>query len=77
MLSARAAPKHRAELTVCACDERAARWAATEFVETVFANALRFWDHNEPITDDNGRPLGAVQIEMSNEGEMELAADAI
>jgi hypothetical protein len=24
------------ELTICACDERTARWAATEFVETAF-----------------------------------------
>jgi hypothetical protein len=36
-----------------------------------------FWDDNEPITDDNGRPSGVVQIEMPNEGEIELAADAI
>jgi hypothetical protein len=29
------------------------------------------------ITDDNGRSLGAVQIEMPNEGEIELGTDAI
>ena len=46
------------ELTVCARDERTARQAAWEFVSTAFANALNFWDDNEPISDDEGRPLG-------------------
>jgi hypothetical protein len=73
----RAGKPRTAELTICACDERTARQAATEFVETAFANALRFWDDDELITDDNGRPLGTVQIEMPNEGEIEPAADAI
>jgi hypothetical protein len=65
------------ELTICARDERAARRAAAEFVETAFANALQFWDDNEPISDEEGRPLGTVQIEMPHEGEIALAADAI
>jgi hypothetical protein len=66
-----------AELTICARDERVARRAAVEFVETAFANALRFWAHDEPISDDEGRPLGEVQIEMPHEGEIELPADAV
>jgi hypothetical protein len=66
-----------AELTVCARNERVARRAAIEFVETAFANALQFWDHNEPISDDEGRLLGAVHIEMPDEGEIELGSDAI
>jgi hypothetical protein len=66
-----------AELTICARDERAAQWAAAEFVETAFANALDFWAHNEPITDDEGQPLGEVQIEMSNEGIISLVPGAV
>ena len=65
------------ELTICARDEWLARKAAAEFVKTAFANALEFWDDNEPICDDEGRLLGMVQIEMPDEGEIELAADAI
>ena len=65
------------ELTICAYDEQTARRAATEFVETAFSNALRWWDDNEPILDDEGQPLGTVQIEMPNEGDIELAAGAI
>jgi hypothetical protein len=65
------------ELTVCARDERTARQGAEEFVSTAFANARRFWDDNEPTSDDEGRPLGAVQIEMPDEGEIELAAGAV
>src|SRR5262249_5672904 len=66
-----------AELTICACDEQLAERAATEFVETAFANALNFWSHDERITDDEGRLLGAVQIEMLNEGHIELAEGAV
>ena len=66
-----------AELTICARDEQLAYRAATEFVETAFANALDFWGHNEPITDDQGRLLGAVLIEMLNDGHIELAEDAV
>jgi hypothetical protein len=65
------------ELTICARNEQTARYAAVEFVETAFANALAFWDHNEPISDDEGRWVGDVQIEMPHEGAIELAADAI
>jgi hypothetical protein len=66
-----------AELTICARDERAAQCAAAEFVETAFANALDFWAHNEPITDDEGRPIGEVHIEMPDEGMIELVAGAV
>lgn len=66
-----------AELTICARDERAALRAAAEFVETAFANALDFWAHNEPIADEEGRPIGEVQIEMPNEGMIELASGAV
>ncbi len=65
------------ELTVCARDERTARQAAEEFVETAFANALGFWGDNEPISDDEGRPLGEVQLEMPDEGMIELAPGAV
>ena len=65
------------ELTVCARNERVARRGAVEFIETAFANALRFWDDNESISDDEGRPLGEVQIEMPDEGMIELARDAV
>ena len=65
------------ELTICARSERMARRAAVEFIETAFANALDFWADNEPITDDEGRSLGEVQIEMSNEGMIELASGAV
>ena len=65
------------ELTICARDEWVARRAAVEFVETAFANALDFWADNEPISDDECRPIGEVQIEMPHEGEIELAPDAI
>jgi hypothetical protein len=65
------------ELTICARDKRLARRAAAEFVKTAFANALQFWDDNEPICDDEGRLLGMVQIEMPDEGEIELVPDAI
>jgi hypothetical protein len=65
------------ELTVCARDERTARQAAKEFVETAFANALGLWDDNEPISDDEGRPLGEVQLEMPDEGMIELVPDAV
>jgi hypothetical protein len=65
------------ELTICASAERVARRAAEEFVSTAFSNALRFWDDNEPISDDEDFPLGGVQIEMPNEGHIELAEDAI
>ena len=65
------------ELTICARNEWLARIAAAEFVETAFENALRFWDENEPISDDEGRLIGEVQIEMPHEGAIELAADAI
>ena len=68
---------HTAELTICARDEQLAERAAAEFVETAFANALDFWGHNEPITDDQGRLLGAVQIEMPNKGHIELAEGAV
>jgi hypothetical protein len=66
-----------AELTICARDESAAQWAAAEFVETAFANALDFWAHNEPITDDEGRPIGEVHIEMPNEGIIALVPGAV
>ena len=65
------------KLTVCTRDEPTARQAAEEFVETAFANALGFWDHNEQISDDEGRPLGEVQLEMPDEGMIELASDAV
>jgi hypothetical protein len=65
------------ELTICARNERTAQLGAEEFVSTAFANALRFWDDNEPISDDEGRQLGEVQIEMSNEGMIELAPGAV
>ena len=67
----------RIELTVCACDERTVRQGACEFVSTAFANALRFWDDNEPISDDEGRPLGEVQLEMPDEGMIDLAPGAV
>ena len=51
--------------------------AAVEFVETAFANALDLWAHNEPISDDRGRPIGEVQIEMPDEGMIELASGAV
>ena len=66
-----------AELTICARNERMAQRAAVEFIETAFANALRFWDDNESISDDEGRPLGEVQIEMPDEGMIELARGAV
>jgi hypothetical protein len=66
-----------AELTICARDERVARRAAVEFVETAFANAVDFWAHNEPITDDEGRPIGEVHIEMPDEGMIELVPGAV
>ena len=65
------------ELTVCARNGHMARHGAEEFVATAFANALLFWDDNEPICDDEGRPLGKVQIEMSDEGMIELAPGAV
>ena len=65
------------ELTICARDESLARRAAAEFVETAFANALLFWDDNEPISDDEDRLLGEVSIEMPEEGMIELAVDAV
>ena len=65
------------ELTICARNEHTAHVGAEEFVATAFANALDFWDDNEPITDDEGRPLGEVQIEMPNEGMIELASGAV
>jgi len=65
------------ELTICSRNERVAETAAVEFIETAFANALDFWSHNEAITDDEGRPIGEVQIEMLNEGMIELASGAI
>jgi len=65
------------DLTVCTCDKRTALRAAEEFVVTAFANALDFWGDREPITDDEGRLLGEVRLEMANEGEIVLAADAI
>jgi hypothetical protein len=66
-----------AELTICARHEGTARHAAEEFVSTAFANALRFWDDNEPVCDDEGRPVGEVQIEMPNEGMIELVSGAV
>jgi hypothetical protein len=57
---------HTVRLTVCARDEQTARQAGWEFASTAFANALQFWDDNEPISDDEGRPLGEVQVEMPN-----------
>jgi hypothetical protein len=54
-----------------------ARGAAVEFIETAFANALDFWAHNEPITDDEGRPIGEVQIEISNEAIISLVPGAV
>jgi hypothetical protein len=65
------------ELTICARDERIARHGAEEFVSTAFANALQFWDDNEAIGDDEDEPIGDVQIEMSNEGMIELAPGAV
>ena len=65
------------EMTICARNERMARHGAEEFVSTAFANALSFWDDNEPITDNEGRPLGEVQIEMPDEGMIELASGAV
>jgi hypothetical protein len=65
------------ELTICARNERTAHLGAEEFVSTAFANALAFWDDNEPISDDEGRPLGEVQIEMPDEGMIELARGAV
>jgi hypothetical protein len=65
------------ELTICAKDEQTARYGVEEFVETAFANALRFWDDNELISDDDGEPLGEVQLEMTDEGMIELAPDAV
>jgi hypothetical protein len=65
------------ELTVCTRNERVARRAAVEFIETAFANALDFWADNEPITDNEGRPMGEVQIEMSNEGIISLVPGAV
>jgi hypothetical protein len=65
------------EITVCASDERTAWQGAEEFVATAFANALRFWDDNEPICDDAGNLLGEVRLEMPHEGMIELAAGAV
>jgi hypothetical protein len=65
------------ELTICSRNERVAERAAVEFIETAFANALDLWADNEPITDDEGRPLGEVQIEMPDEGMIELVSGAI
>jgi hypothetical protein len=65
------------ELTICATSEQVARRAAEEFVSTAFAEALRFWDHDEPIIDSAGQLLGAVQIDMPNEGEIELPMGAV
>ena len=64
------------EMTICARNERMARHGAEEFVSTAFANALSFWDDNEPITDNEGRSLGEVQIEMPNEGIISLGPGA-
>jgi hypothetical protein len=66
-----------AELTVCARDEQTARQAAWEFISTAFANALRFWGDNEPISDDEGQLLGEAQLDMPDEGVIELAQDAV
>jgi hypothetical protein len=68
---------HTIELTICAQDEQTARYGAEEFVETAFANALRFWDDNELISDDYGEPLGEVQLEMRDEGMIELTPGAV
>jgi hypothetical protein len=65
------------ELTICAREESVARRAAAEFVETALANALDLWADNEPINDDEGRPLGEVQIEMPDEGMIELVSGAV
>lgn len=65
------------EMTICARNERMARHGAEEFVSTAFANALSFWDDNEPISDNEGRPMGEVQIEMSNEGIISLVPGAV
>jgi hypothetical protein len=75
-----AASAHRlARVRVCLGVARAfpARHGGEEFVSTAFANALLFWDDNEPISDDDGWPLGEVQIEMPNEGMVELARGAV
>ena len=65
------------ELSIFSRSEVAARLAAEELVSTAFANALSFWDHNEPISDHEGRPLGSVQLDMPNAGEIELPAGAV
>ena len=65
------------DLTICTGNEKTVLRAAEEFVTTAFSEALKFWDDNEPITDDEGRLLGHVQLEMENEGEIELTEDAI
>jgi hypothetical protein len=65
------------ELTVCVRDERTARQDTEEFVSTTFANALRFWDDNELISDDEGWRLGEVRLEMLDEGMIELASGAV
>jgi MT-A70 len=36
-----------------------------------------FWADNEPITDDEGRPMGEVQIELPNEGIISLVPGAV
>jgi hypothetical protein len=53
------------------------RQATWEFVTTAFAEALRFWDHNEPITDEGGQTLGTVQIELTDKGEIDIYASDI
>jgi hypothetical protein len=65
------------ELTICARNERMARHGAEEFVSTAFANALSFWGDNEPISDNEGRPMGEVQIEMPKEGVISLVPGAV
>jgi len=55
------------EMTICARNEHMARHGAEEFVSTAFANALRFWDDNEPITDDEGLPRSPGGRKRSNE----------
>jgi hypothetical protein len=65
------------ELTVCAQDEQTALYGAWEFVSTAFANALSSWGDNELISDDEGRPLGEVQLEMPDEGLIELGLDDV
>jgi len=66
------------QLTICARNEWVAQYAAIEFVETAFMNALAMWDERgELIRDEDDQPLVEVSVSMPREGQIELAPNAV